>query len=962
MDTPSVAPAAPAEPIEAAPVADAMDTDLAAEDAPVAPPAPAPAATAEAPAGAEANAAAPPPVDAPATPSDAPAPEPSGRPTRKRGRGGDADATGDPGRATQSARTGGLLTTASSRQAQKALEEESVFRRERLLDVYHAVESLCFYTAKEIAAQMQVVDGALTLRVPHGPTCMRVVVADLLRVLPKHVLALRATSEENARAWFPQPDTHWGLESSSQLPEYTRRALSLLETLCEVAASGKHRRLYQKIDADAVNATQDLALVSALELAAKKKIKRKIGAVADSPEAIADAARFLELAKTAAQTLKAVCTLYEWRDPYVAAAAAAWPPRKSRKPDGAPGSDTLLDAVVNGAFVALRRATPRPGVGIVKSVAEVAPARALLAGAARLAGVEGAAGVLARGGVDRLRPVLRLGLAAVRLAAAAPGDNAPALARAAAEAAHAEAARLGAAAVAAGEAVGEAAGDEAGEAGEAASPAATTAPAAAAAAADASDVPSKIPPITPATDEQRGAIEARDALLPVATHGLGLLQTLLDLETELPDGSSFSFLDAAAEDDLEDGCEPLLAAAVGAVLRACAEAMDAQTDAASEGWIGQQGKGWVLEKAGAGGAGGEGEKAAEEGGAGAAASNGNGGGGDAPPPAADAGATGEFTDLMADDVAPADAEKAAKEAAERAARSAAEAERSEKRAAALATATRRALEKSPPLPPPLGRGSGALVLAAMRSAEALSVDSSTQVATMEALAAPLGRVLALPERVFAQWWCGGAAAGFTHQDDDDVTTAAAAAAADTAGGAGRVAAAGSYRADLGCRVPAHAREELAAKGALRTAERALLLHHLLGNLHIHDARAAGEDEPRGRFLSLLVDAFGGSAGGEELPGGIAGTDEVGSGDASVLKRAFANLEALHAHVRAFPEGTVADHDVAIVQTLMDEFKCHLPGGGGAEAAAKAAAASAAAAAAAAPPVHADDAPIAAMLS
>jgi hypothetical protein len=58
---------------------------------------------------------------------------------------------------------------------------------------------------------------------------------------------------------------------------------------------------------------------------------------------------------------------------------------------------------------------------------------------------------------------------------------------------------------------------------------------------------------------------------------------------------------------------------------------------------------------------------------------------------------------------------------------------------------------------------------------------------------------------------------------------------------------------------------------------------------------------------------------------------------------------------------VADHDVAIVQTLVDEFKCHLPGGGGAEAAAKAAAASAAAAAAAAPPVHADDAPIAAML-
>ena len=842
------------------------------------------------------------------------------------------------------------MTTASSRQAQKALEEESVFRRERLLDVYHAVESLCFYTAKEIAAQMQVVDGALTLRVPHGPTCMRVVVADLLRILPAHVLALRATSEENARAWFPQPDTHWGLESASQLPEYKRRALRLLETLCEVAASGKHRRLYQKIDADVVNATQDLALVSALELAAKKKIKRKIGAVADSPEAIADAAHFLELAKTAAQTLKAVCTLYEWRDPYVAAAAAAWPPRKSRKPDGAPGSDTLLDAVVNGAFVALRRATPRPGVGIVKSVAEVAPARALLAGAARLAGVEGAAGVLARGGIDRLRPVLRLGLAAVRLAAAAPGDNAPALARAAAQAAHADAARLGAAAVAAGEVAGEVVG-------EAAAPAATTAPAAAA--ADANDVPLKIPPVQPATDEERGAMEARDALLPVATHGLGLLQTLLDLETELPDGSSFSFLDAAAEDDLEDGCEPLLAAAVGAVLRACAEAMDAQTDAASEGWIGQQGRGWVLEKAEGGGAGGGGEKPAGEGGAGAAARNRDGcGGGGAPPPAADAGATGEFTDLMADDVAPADAEKAAKEAAERAARSAAEAEQSEKRAAALAAATRRALEKSLPLPPPLGRGSGALVLAAMRSAEALSVDSSTQVATMQALAAPLGRVLALPERVFAQWWCGGAAAGFTHQDDDDVTTAAAAAAADTASGAGRVAAAGSYQADLGCRIPVHAREELAAKGTLRTAERALLLHHLLGNLHIHDARAAGEDEPRGRFLSMLVDIFGGSAGDVARAGSA---DEAVIGDASVLKCAFANLEALHAHVRAFPEGTVADHDVAIVQTLVDEFKCHLPGGGGAEAAAKAAAASAAAAAAAAPPVHADDAPIAAML-
>ena len=422
--------------------------------------------------------------------------------------------------------------------------------------------------------------------------------------------------------------------------------------------------------------------------------------------------------------------------------------------------------------------------------------------------------------------MLRLGLAAVRLAAAAPADIAPALARAAAEAARARARALGAAAAAAG-----------GVAAAAPAAAAAAAPAGADAAADASAVASKIPPVAPETDEQRGAMEARDALLPVATHGLGLLQTLLDLETELPDGSSFSFLDAAAEDDLEDGCEPLLAAAVGAVLRACAEAMDAQTDAASEGWLGQQGRGWVLEKPGATGAElSESEKAAGEGGAAASQNgDGDGGGGGSERPAG-AGATGEFTDLMADDVAPADAEKAAKEAAERAARSAAE-----------AAATRRALEKSPPLPPPAaGAGAARLCSPPCAVRRALSVDSSTQSATTEALAAPLGRVLALPERVFAQWWCGGAAAGFAHQDDDDVTTAAAAEAADTAGSAGRTAAAGSYYADLGCRIPAHVREELAAKGTLRTAERALLLHHLLGNLHIHDARAAGRrNRPRG---------------------------------------------------------------------------------------------------------------------
>ena len=147
-----------------------------------------------------------------------------------------------------------------------------------------------------------------------------------------------------------------------------------------------------------MNSAQDLAMLSALELASKKKIKRKIGQRgAPDAEAAADAAHFLELTKTAAQTLKSVCTLYEWRDQYVAAAAATYPPKSTRKPDGAPGSDTLLDAVVNGAFVALRRATPLPSVGTVRSAADVAPARALLAGAARLAGVEGAAGVLARG-------------------------------------------------------------------------------------------------------------------------------------------------------------------------------------------------------------------------------------------------------------------------------------------------------------------------------------------------------------------------------------------------------------------------------------------------------------------------------------------------------------------------------------------------------------------------------------
>ena len=844
--------------------------------------------------------------------------EPTGRSVRKRWRG--VEDAGDAGRATQSARTGGLLTTASGRQALKAAEEDAVFRRERILDVYHCVESLCFYTAKEISAQTVVVDGVLTLRIPHGVTNMCVCVGDLLETLPKHVLALRFLSPTNAEQWFPSKHTHWGLETSDGLPEYARRALSLLETLCDVAASGKHRRLYQKISSDVVQSAQDLALLASLELASKKKIKRKIGASTPSAESVADAKQFLELAKTAAQTLKSVCTLYEWRDPYVAAAAAAWPPRMNRKPDGAPGSDTLLDAVVNGAFVALRRATPPPGVGIVKSVAEVAPARALLAGAARLAGVEGAAGVLAKGGVDRLRPVLRLGLAAVRLAAATPEDPAPVVARAAAEAAWAEAAAAGAAAVAAGATQSAEAGDANG-----------------AAADDANTEPLRIPSLTAfATEDQRNAMEARNALLPVATHGLGLLQTLLDLETETQRDGVFSFLDAAAEDDGYEGCAPLLAAAVGAVLRACAEAIDTQVDSAREGWRGEEGKGWVLERF---------SSDKDKGNALGVAAPANVNAANAP---ASAEAAGEFTDLMADDTSVADAEKAAFDASARAEQAKADAEQREANAAALAFATNAFARKQKPLPSPLGRGAGALLLAAMRAAEALSVDSSTQSATMHALCVPLARVLTLEPETFSQWWCGGAAARFAHADDDNVTTAATVAADHTARSdktSPRVTA--TYRADLGCRIPAELRETLALRGTLKTAERALLLHHLLGNLHIH---APGEDDVEtGRFLELLVRRLGGgggvgSGGGETYENSA----EAEAGDSETLTTAFGNLAQLHQHVKAFPEGTVAAHDVAIVRTLLDEFGCHLPGGGGAEAAAVAAAASASAAAAAAP--------------
>jgi len=199
--------------------------------------------------------------------------------------------------------------------------------------------------------------------------------------------------------------------------------------------------------------------------------------------------------------------------------------------------------------------------------------------------------------------------------------------------------------------------------------------------------------------------EAREALLPVATFGLGLLQSLLDLEQEEP--VPFSFLDAAAADNaparpprgLGGGVAPMLGAAVGVVLRTCVEAVGTQTAAAAAGWRGVQGVGWVLGGAGTGASGSE--KKSEE-------SNGAGAG---------------------------------------------EGEAAESAAAAVGSVS---------LPPPVGRGSGALLLAAMRGAEALSVDSSTQRAATSALAAPLAAALALPEEQFQQWWCGGGAAHYVH--------------------------------------------------------------------------------------------------------------------------------------------------------------------------------------------------------
>ena len=165
-------------------------------------------------------------------------------------------------------------------------------------------------------------------------------------------------------------------------------------------------------------------------------------------------------------------------------------------------------------------------------------ARALLAGAARLAGVEGAAGGVGAGGVDRLRPALRLGLAAVRLAAAA---------------------RLRSRADARG------GGGGGGARG---------------------DLPR---PTFDADDEAKR--EARDALLPVATHGLGLLRCSWIWSRR----NAAVFVSRPAAMDLSrTRCQPLLAAAVGAVLRACVESLNAQTDAAKAGWLGEEGKGWVF--------------------------------------------------------------------------------------------------------------------------------------------------------------------------------------------------------------------------------------------------------------------------------------------------------------------------------------------------------------------------------
>ena len=645
-----------------------------------------------------------------------------------------------------------------------------------------------------------------------------------------------------------------------------------------------------------MNATQDLALVSALELASKKKIKRKIGAVADSPEAVADAAHFLELAKTAAQTLKAVCTLYEWRDPYVAAAAAAWPPRKSRKPDGAPGSDTLLDAVVNGAFVALRRATPRPGVGIVKSVAEVAPARrSSPAPRAWRASAPRAAPGGGRGQAEA--GALRLGLAAVRLAAAAPADIAPALARAAAEAARAEAARLGAAAAAAGGGWRQRHRRRRRRARRRGTPPRTRAPSR-----------RRSRPSRPRRTS-REARWRRATLLPVAATRLGLLQTLLDLETELPGGSSFSFLDAAAEDDLEDGCEPLLAAAVGAVLRACAEAMDAQTDAAGEGWLGQQGGGWVLEKPGATGA----ELSESEKAAGRAA---------APPRRTAARRRAAAADLR-DPRARGDGRVHGPDGGRRRARRRGEGGEGGGRARGAVRRggggdEARAGEVAA-APPPLGRGSGALCSPPC-AVRRRSPWTPRRVATTEALAAPRARPGAPRARLCAMV-VRRRRGGFAHQDDGDVTTAAAAAARTPRGAPAARRRRGRLR---GSRMPhpgARARGtrcegHLADRGA-----RAAAAPPARQPAHPRCARRGeGRNRPRGGSSHCSWRRSEGAPGTPPRPAVVSG-GRLGS-EARVREPGALPRTCARSRRAPWPR-----HDVAIVQTLVDELKCRLPGGG-----------------------------------
>ena len=231
--------------------------------------------------------------------------------------------------------------------------------------------------------------GGRTLRVPHGPTCTEK--ATCCAVSPAHDPGdARDIRGERARV-VPAADTHRGFGvrgGTARVP--TARAGPARDAV-RSRRPGNTGVCAQKIDADAVNATQDLALVFALELASKKKIKRKIGAVATRPEAVADAAHFLELAKTAAQTLKAVCTLYEWRDFYVAAL-----PRRGRREIQKAGRRARLGHLARRRRERrVRSAAPRPRPG--RAWGSSSPSRrsrppGRSAGAARAGGAEGARG------------------------------------------------------------------------------------------------------------------------------------------------------------------------------------------------------------------------------------------------------------------------------------------------------------------------------------------------------------------------------------------------------------------------------------------------------------------------------------------------------------------------------------------------------------------------------------------